>query len=91
MLAERVKKKLVENQHSTTSNKKRQTIMDIKQKMFVSSLKSLVEALSKESPADILAGMKESLLTEFANKHSNENKEKLWNDVRNVYGMILQP
>ena len=93
---------MVKKRSSTTSAKQKQTITDIKQKMFLSSLKSLVEALSRESPTDILTqiydyldtkfvGMKEYLLTEFANKHSNENKEKLWNDVRNVYGTILQP
>ena len=35
--------------------------------------------------------MKESLLTEFANKYTDENKEKLWKEIGNIYGVILQP
>ena len=70
--------------------------------MFLSSSKLLLEALAKECSPDILAkiydyldtkfsGMKESLLMEFANKYTDENKEKLWNEVRTIYGIILQP
>ena len=35
--------------------------------------------------------MKESLLIEFANKYTDENKEKLWKEIGNIYGIILQP
>ena len=66
------------------------------------SSKSLVDALAKECSNDILAkiydyldtklyGMKESLLTEFANKYTDENKEKLWKEIGNIYGVILEP
>jgi len=74
----------------------------IRQKIFLSSLKLLVEALAKECSQDILAkifdflnsmfsGMKGFLLTEFADKYTDENKEKVWNETRNIYGDILRP
>jgi hypothetical protein len=35
--------------------------------------------------------MKESLLTNFANNYTNDNKEKVWNETRTIYGDILRP
>lgn len=65
-------------------------------------MKLLINALAKECTPDLLAkifdflnntfsGMKGSLLTEFAEKYTDENKEKLWKETINIYGEILQP
>ena len=35
--------------------------------------------------------MKESLLTNFANNCTNDNKKKIWNETRNIYIDILRP
>jgi hypothetical protein len=70
--------------------------------IFLTSLKPLIEGLSKKCPQEILvkifdfldsnfSGMKESLLVRFAKNYTDDNKVKLWNKVISIYTDILHP
>jgi hypothetical protein len=94
-----IKKKVASN---SKKSKKKPSIDAVTQDIFRASFKSLVEALVKQCPGNILveiykylnseyAGLKDQLLTHFATNYSAKEKEKVWDRVNKVYNEILHP
>lgn len=93
---------MVKKKSSTTKPKKKRTIESVKQDIFLNSSKFLIAQLSNECPKEILAKSydflknlfiqnKEYLLETFAKSYTNENKEKVWLAVVDIYNDILRP
>jgi hypothetical protein len=94
-----IKKKVASD---SKKSKKKPSIDVVTQDIFRASFKSLVEALVKQCPIEILVeiykylnteygGLKNQLLSHFATNYSAKEKEKVWDRVTKVYNEILHP
>nr|CAG8662626.1 10536_t:CDS:2 [Entrophospora candida] len=96
-----VKKKRYPKSGSKKKNQsKKPSSVFVIQKIFRASCKSLIEALIKECPENILVealsylgnvydSLKNTLLDNYASKYSSKEKEVIWGQVTEVYKDIL--
>ncbi|CAJ0832494.1 15098_t:CDS:2 [Entrophospora sp. SA101] len=95
-----LKKKITKSGSKKKSQSKKPSSVFVIQKIFRASCKSLIEALIKECPENILVealsylgnvydSLKNTLLDNYASKYSSKEKEVIWGQVTEVYKDIL--
>ncbi|CAJ0902538.1 8395_t:CDS:2 [Entrophospora sp. SA101] len=95
-----LKKKITKSGSKKKNQSKKPSSVFVIQKIFRASCKSLIEALIKECPENILVealsylgnvydSLKNTLLDNYASKYSSKEKEVIWGQVTEVYKDIL--
>nr|CAG8653272.1 4327_t:CDS:2 [Entrophospora candida] len=94
------KKKITKSGSKKKNQSKKPSSVFVIQKIFRASCKTLIEALIKECPENILVealsylgnvydSLKNTLLDNYASKYSSKEKEVIWGQVTEVYKDIL--